>query len=247
MSRASVASLSVRVMARGLYAQLRTARDHLTAEQWELGVRRAVIGTLVVFIVLLVATAWSFSVNEQNNAIEAATREMELVAAVMADDINIHVTERPNLSAAQALARAVPSCVTDREQRILLSDATGRIIASYPEGVASGTMLDHLGTSEPLAILADKAGVMRVNLAGQEEVLATVKALNAPLGQIAIIHPMVHVLGSWHAALLRMIVLLCCTAGVLLALAGAYFWQASRARHRRPAVQPGGATASTRR
>ncbi len=230
MSRVSVGSLSAWARVKPLRARLKAARDQLTADDWELRVRRAVVATLAVFVILLIATAWSFSVGEQDHAIEAATREMELVAAVMADDINIRMAERPNGTAAEVLAHAAPSRILDREQRILLSDEAGRIVASYPENSASGRMLDHLGSSEPLAILADKAGVMRVSLTGQEEALATVKALNPPFGQIAIIHPMTHVLGSWHAVLLRMIVLLCCTAGVLSALAAAYFWQASRAR-----------------
>ncbi len=240
MSRASVASVSVRAKANELRASFRMRMEQmrsvatrlcdLTPTDLDVWVRRAVVATLVAFIVILVGIAVSFSLNEEDHIVGAAATEMELVAAVVADDINLRMAETPGLTAAQALAWAIPSRILNRGQRLLLSDASGRVIASYPDGVTGGTMLDQLGTTEPLALLAEKAGVMRVSLAGREDVLATVHALHTPLGQIAIIHSMGHVLDGWRAALLRTIVLLCCTAGVLSALACAYFWQASRAR-----------------
>ena len=230
MSRASVASVSARAKARQLYVSLRTRLDGLSTERCEPLVRRSVVATLIVFIVLLIAIAVSFSLSEEEHVIAAATTEMELVAAVVADDINLRIGEVPTLTAAQALVHALPKHIMDRGQRVLLSDASGQIVASFPDGSTRGTMLDQIGTSEPLAILAERAGVMHIVMPNGEDVLATVRALDRPLGQIAIIHPMDHVLGSWHAALLRTIVLLCCTAAVLSALACAYFWQASRAR-----------------
>ncbi len=230
MSRASVASLSARAKAKHLGASLRKRLANVTPGDLEPWVRRSVIATLAAFIILLVGIVVSFSKSEQDRVVEAASREMELVAAVVADDVNLRMTQMPKLTPAQALAHAIPSCVLGGGHRVLLSDQGGRIVASYPEGSSTGSMFDHLGTSEPLAILADKAGVMHVTLPDREDVLATVRTLAEPLGQIAVIHTMDHVLGGWHVALTRTIILLCCTAGVLSALACAYFWQASRAR-----------------
>ena len=230
MSRENVASISARAaigqtvaLMEGLLASVRTRE----LETWA---RRAVPATLAIFIVVLVTISMSFSLGEQDQVIAAAATEMELIAALVADDINVRIAQSPNQSPAQALARAVPSHALNRGQRVLMSDPSGQIIASYPDGATSGGMIDHIGTSEPLTILAEKAGVMRITLPTGEAALAIVHSLGAPLGQVAVIHPLSDVLGGWRAALLRTIILLCCTAGVLSALACAYLWQASRAR-----------------
>jgi two-component system cell cycle sensor histidine kinase PleC len=230
MSRENVASISARAaigqtvaLIKGLLASVRTRE----LETWA---RRAVPATLAIFIVVLVTISMSFSLGEQDQVIAAAATEMELIAALVADDINVRIAQLPNQSPAQTLARAVPLHALNRGQRVLMSDPSGRIVASYPDGATSGGMIDHIGTSEPLTILAEKAGVMRITLPTGEAALAIVHSLGAPFGQVAVIHPMSEILGGWRAALLRTIILLCCTAGVLSALACAYLWQASRAR-----------------
>ena len=237
MSRENVASIAARAAIRQTAASTRQfialveeLRASIRTSEVETWVRRAVPATLVIFILVLVTISVSFSLGEQDHVVTAATTEMELIAAVVADDINVRMAQSPNQPPAQALAHAVPLHALNHGQRVLLSDPSGQIIASYPDGAANGSMIDQIGTSEPLTIFAEKAGVMHMTLPNGEAVLATVHSLDAPLGQIAVIHPMSEVLGGWRAALLRTIVLLCCTAGVLSALACAYFWQASRAR-----------------
>ena len=95
---------------------------------------------------------------------------------------------------------------------------------------SNSTLNDYLGPAQPLTIFAEKAGVLRIDLADGSDALATVRTLAPPFGQVAIVYPMAAVLAEWEAASFRAAVLVICTVVVLIALAIAYFWQASRAR-----------------
>jgi two-component system cell cycle sensor histidine kinase PleC len=67
-------------------------------------------------------------------------------------------------------------------------------------------------------------------LADGSEALASVRTLDPPFGQVAIVYPIAAVLAEWEAASFRAAVLVVSTVVVLFALAFAYFWQASRAK-----------------
>src|SRR5262249_41638243 len=88
----------------------------------------------------------------------------------------------------------------------------------------------YLGPSQPLTDFAEKAGVLRINLADGGDALATVRTLDPPFGQAAIVYPLTAALSDWQAETFRSAILLIFTILFLLALAAAYFWQASRAR-----------------
>jgi two-component system cell cycle sensor histidine kinase PleC len=189
-----------------------------------------VIATLVVFILVLTTISAIFSSGDQEHVIAEAATKLELIASVISGDINLRAAQSPNRPIAGVLAQALPLRALNHGQHVFLSNATGQIIASYPDSASTGSMSDHIGASSPLSILAEKAGVLRVQLPGGGEALATVHSLNEPMGQIAVIHPLSEILFDWHQTLLRTVIILCCTAGVISALACAYFWQASRAR-----------------
>ena len=125
----------------------------------------------------------------------------------------------------------MPSRALARGQQVIVSDAAGNIASSAP-AIPSGTssLNDILGPAQPLTIFAEKAGVLRIDLADGSEALASVRTLAPPFGQAAIIYPMTAVLADWEASTFRAAVLVICTVVVLMALAMAYFWQASRAR-----------------
>src|SRR5215510_162821 len=112
-----------------------------------------------------------------------------------------------------------------------MTGAAGNIIAAVP-GLPgfNGTLNDYLGPSQPLTDFAEKAGVLRITLADGNDSLATVRTLDPPFGQVAIVYPLTAVLADWQADAFRSAILLFCTVLVLIALALAYFWQASRAR-----------------
>ena len=205
----------------------------------ELAARWAVPAMLVVFLATIVTITLTVAYDDQDRMVGAATTELELAATVVADDINVRMHDEPNMTPAAALALALPSYALSHGQEVLLSDQTGHIVAMYPATAAVqktvgaeaiGTVTDVFGTTPPMTIFAEKAGVMRIVLPSGAEVLATIRSLHEPLGQIAVVHPMESVLGDWRSAMTRTLLLLAATAAVLTALAVAYFWQATRAR-----------------
>ena len=272
MSRANVASVSARadawhcfvvfVAAKfaaakrivGRMAGRISASPHLRVIHSEHRATWAFPAVLLSFIAILCAISMTFTYDEQDRVIAAATNDIELSAAVIVADIDVQLRAAPANTPADLLAHALPLRALGRGQRVLLSDENGTIIANYPHAKTSdktndktndkswtkpagkatdrtmGTIADHLGTTQPLTILADKAGVMRILLPDGSDALATVRSLRAPFGQIAIIHPMTNVLSDWRAGFTRTIVLLCCTAFVLAALALAYLRQITKAQ-----------------
>jgi two-component system cell cycle sensor histidine kinase PleC len=235
MLRANVANAAARAEAWRILARLRTrigsprsSRDPASGmEPW---IPQAIPIILTLLIVIVTAISATFAIGDEDRVVAAATTEVELIASILSDELNLRMARMPGQAPAIALKQAIPPRALGHGQKILISDPTGHVVASYPEGVSSGTMIDHLGTSQPLTVFAAEAGVMRITLPGGQEALATVRALDEPMGQIAVIHPMSEVLRDWRLALLRTVVLLCCTGGVFLALARAYVWQATRAR-----------------
>ncbi len=194
-------------------------------------VRWGVPTALVVFLALLVTLSFSYSVAEQNKIVAGATADVELAAAVVADEIDMRLRDQPGASPASVLASALPHHALSHGQRVFLSDQTGTIIASFPDLGAAGSLTDHVGTAQPLTIFAEKAGVMRLTLPSGLQALATSHALQGPLpGLVTIIHPLDDVLDDWRTGVYRTLILLATTGAVLAALALAYFSQAAKAR-----------------
>ena len=185
---------------------------------------------MMAFLVALVAISLGFAFAERDRMIAWATTDIALVAAVVADDIDVHLREAPEQPPAAMLRDAIPNHVLGRGQRVLLTDQAGRIIASYPQASIGGAVADQVGAAAPLTVFAEKAGVMRLILADGTDALATVRSLHEPLGQVVVIHPIVDVLGVWRTTLVRTIVLLLSTMAALGGLAFAYLRQAKRAR-----------------
>ena len=108
---------------------------------------------------------------------------------------------------------------------MIVSDAAGNIIGAAPAPLSGSnvTLNDYSGPAQPLTIFAEKAGVLRIDLADGSEALASVRTLAPPFGQAAIIYPMTAVLADWEAASFRAAVLVICTVVVLIALAHRLF------------------------
>ena len=206
------------------------ARASSRPQSGERVVRWSVPAVIAVFVVALAAISLAYASVEQDRVIASATTEIALVAAVIADDVDLRLREMPEQSPAAMLAGAIPSHGLDRGQRVLLTDQAGQVIASYPLALVEGTIADQVGSAAPLTVFAEKAGVMRLTLADGTDALATARSLHQPLGQIVVVHPITAILSDWRATLVRTLALLACTAAALGALAFAYLRQAGRAR-----------------
>lgn len=243
MSRASVASSPAPAGERPIIAsgsaRLLDALDRLRAgirryrrlpRDIELVARWSVPAALVGFLAALVAISFSFTMAEQERVVAAATSDVELVASLIADDIDMRVRDNSSAKPSEALAHAIPAYALAHGQRVILSDQSGTIIASYPDTTLGGHVSDHLGAAQPLTVFAEKAGVMRLVLPDGLEALAMVRSLRPPFGQVTVIHPLTDVLGDWRSTIVRVATLIGTVSIVMLALAGAYFYQATKAR-----------------
>ena len=89
------------------------------------------------------------------------------------------------------LENALPQSATDLGRQILVMDPQGMVVAETPrEPNWIGRYIDEiLGPSQPLTTLGEKAGVLTLTLASDEEVLATVHHNLDGVGAIAVLQP----------------------------------------------------------
>ena len=243
MARANAAGVAAHAGAQPELA--RTAELHAPAlgqaatgfKSLEIWVRRGVPAMVALFIGALVATTAAMSRNSYDRAVSDALTDLELLAAVVADDLRDTLKQTPGDIEA-TLADAVPSRALARGEQVLVTNLAGDIVAAAPSALGvKGSLTDYLGAAQPLTIFAEKAGVLRINLGNGADALATVRTLRGPFGQVAIVYPMTAVVAEWRANAFRTAILLGLSALVLVALAFAYFWQASRARELRPRLR----------
>jgi two-component system cell cycle sensor histidine kinase PleC len=198
---------------------------------YEIWMRRAVPATVALFAGALAAITIISTRDAYDRAVTDAYAELELAAGVITSNLKEALRDSDGLDPAGALLQAAPSRSLVRGQQLVMTDATGNIAASLPAlSRSNSTLNDYLGPSQPLTDFAEKAGVLRINLADGKDSLATVRTLDPPFGQVAIVYPLTAVLADRQAEAFRSAVLLICTVLVLIALAIAYFWQASCAR-----------------
>ncbi len=228
MARANAASVSAYADTSERFARLLTTPAPMQAASVEAWLRWAVPVMLGVFLAMLAAVAVLQALELRDHAIDDAMSEVELLAS----------TIRANLAAdskaqSAAIEQSLPARALIHGRRILITDPFGAIIAGLPhEGAPTGSLADYLGPEQPLTTFADKAGVLLIVLADGREALATVRNLDSPLGQVAIISRADSRRSSpeWREASSRTGLLLLFCAFVILVVAGAYFWQSRRTR-----------------
>ncbi len=231
MARAETAQASARAGAmRGLAATAgRTAGLRLANH--EIWVRRAVPVLVALFAGALAAISIVSTRDAYDRALTDAYSELELTAGVITNNLKDALRNSSGRDPAASLLQAAPSRGLARGQQFAITAAEGNIIAAVPAlSGSNGTLNDYLGPSQPLTDFAEKAGVLRINLADGKDSLATVHTLDPPFGQVAIIYPLAAVLADWQAEAFRSAIFVISMVVVLIALAIAYFWQASRAR-----------------
>jgi two-component system, cell cycle sensor histidine kinase PleC len=200
----------------------------LNIEPW---LRRTIPAMIVVFIAALTSLVGLVVLEAQSRAINDAMLELDLIAAATTNDFATAIEKAAAEDPTKALVQSLPDRALSRGQRVLVSNDKGAIVAAYPPELGiGGALVDRLGLTQPLTVFAEKAGVLRINLADGTDALATVRTLKAPLGQIAFIHPVQSVLAEWRSVAFRAAVALIATILVLCSLGIAYLWQAARAR-----------------
>jgi two-component system cell cycle sensor histidine kinase PleC len=131
-----------------------------------------------------------------------------------------------------ALAMVLPSWAKAPGRRTVITDEHGTIVAASPRApdISGRKLLDILGTAQPLTTFGAAAGVMEVTTPDGQLLLATVRALPAPFGQIAVTQPRNEALSTWRADTALTVTLSATTGFIVLILGFAFHWQATRAR-----------------
>ena len=230
MARANAANVSAYAGTLQGLARALTQPGHLRAALYEPWVRRLIPLLVAVFMAVLAIGMVVQARDARDRAVADDVGDMGIVAQLAASQLDAALERRPGLDIDAELDRLLPQHALRGGRQILVSDAQGAVIASVPALPGHRPQLaDLFGPAQPLTVFADKAGVMRIDMADGEDVLAAVRQLAPPYGQIAIIHPVARLLADWRSASVRSGYLLLAIACVLVATATAYIWQTKRA------------------
>jgi two-component system cell cycle sensor histidine kinase PleC len=201
----------------------------------EPALRRAVPALIVAFLITISIGCIVVVLDQRRQALHGATSDLEAVADLVAERIYRGARNRkPNatVDAETALTQAMPSWGKGPGRRLMVTNEHGVIVASVPRDVnANGRrLLDILGPTQPLTTFAAAAGVMEVGAPNGVVLLATVRNLPAPLGQVAAIQSRNDALTTWRSDTTLTVTLSATTGFIVLILGFAFHWQATRAR-----------------
>jgi two-component system cell cycle sensor histidine kinase PleC len=198
-------------------------------------VKRLIPILIVLFVVALglmrVVALYQAHVEAQ----ASAELRLSLVAKAVVSELAqsrraLPLTEPSEILQGQ-LENALPPSATDLGRQILVMDPQGLVVAESPRGPERvGRYIDEiLGPSQPLTTLGQKAGVLKLALNPEEEVLATVHHNLDGIGAIAVLQPTTGVFAEWRRTVSREATIFVATSVVLVILGFAYHAQTARA------------------
>jgi two-component system cell cycle sensor histidine kinase PleC len=234
MARAVAASASARSDSiRGLAQSIAKPayRRLLTAEPM---LRRAVPVLIIAFLITICVGAGVQVLNQRRQTLNHLAVELLAAADIAAQRLQAHLTGNSNTDrhAAKSLGDSVPAWALTPGRQFLLSNAAGVVVAEQPahQGAVGRPLIDILGPAQALTTFGANAGVMEITMPDGTRALATVRTLDPPFGQIAIVQARSAGLSAWRSATALTITLSATTGFVVLILGFAFHWQATRAR-----------------
>jgi two-component system cell cycle sensor histidine kinase PleC len=234
MARAGAASVSARPdsikglaqsIAKPAYRRLLTAEPLL---------RRAVPVLIIAFLATICVGAVVQVLDHRRQTLDSMVMTLDAVADLAAARLTQPLeqprdaTTRPQ----EVLAHVLPPWASGASRRFLLTNADGVVLAATPafDETVGRRLIDLLGATQPLTTFGAGAGVMEITLPDDSRVLATVRMLKAPFGQLAVVQPRGDALASWRSLTTLTVTLSATTGFVVLILGFAFHWQATRAR-----------------
>ncbi|PVE25570.1 PAS domain-containing sensor histidine kinase [Microvirga sp. KLBC 81] len=203
-------------------------------EQYESLLRLAVPAVLIIFLITLAGSAWIQIRDGRRDAMLDAIQDIDIIASLSSAKLGTSralTNKRQAAAQLAALVKGMPASALSQSRSLLLMDQSGAVLAMYPQtDSAPETLAEVLGDAQPLALFADRAGVMTIRMSDGNEGIATVRSLPSSSGQIAIVQPLPHVLSGWWMRTIGHVSLLGATIMVLLGIGVAYMMQANRAR-----------------
>jgi two-component system, cell cycle sensor histidine kinase PleC len=228
-AHASLRSDSIKGLAQSLanpaYRRLLTAEPTL---------RRAVPILIVVFLVTVGIGAIIQIKDRYTQSILTALQDIETIAEIAVDQL-----ERPVESstigavdrALRGLGRAIAAKATAPERTLLLIDPAGKLIAVIPpDSPVAGQATTEILPAVRWQMAGKVSGSAEVRSADGTPILATLRQLKRPLGELVVLQPRAAALAAWHADTVLTVTLFATTGFVLLILGFAFHWQSMRAR-----------------
>src|SRR5581483_2901131 len=234
MARADVASASAHPDSiKGLAQSIANPayRRLLNAEPL---LRRSVPVLIIAFLVTICVGALVQVLDHRRQTLTHEVRSLEAVADLAAERLQ-HPRKKPVAALEQpqhVLAQTLPSWAISAGRRFILTNADGVVAAVTPatDATIGRRLIDLLGPTQPLTTFGASAGVMEITLPDSSRALATVRMLDAPFGQLAVIQSRKAALSEWRSLTTLTITLSSTTGFVVLILGFAFHWQATRAR-----------------
>jgi two-component system cell cycle sensor histidine kinase PleC len=234
MARAGAASASAhpdsikglaQSIAKPAYRRLLTAEPLL---------RRAVPVLIIAFLATICVGAVVQVLDQKRQTLDNSFLALDAVAELATERLSLPLKQgsddiaRPQ----EILNRALPVWATTGGRQFILTNADGVVMATTPAGddIVGRRLIDLLGPTQPLTTFGAGAGVLEITLPDDTRALATVRTLNPPLGQIAVIQSRDAALTNWRSLTTLTVTLSATTGFVVLILGFAFHWQATRAR-----------------
>jgi two-component system cell cycle sensor histidine kinase PleC len=152
-----------------------------------------------LILLAMMALTFEYLQAERARVLATAARELDLRASALAHRLDEALSASPALTPIDALRGILAANPDLRPSETLLADASGLVIASEPSRRLTGSTLSgHFGAGEPLTILAEKAGVLRVLTSEGEDEFASVRNLRSTAGQVAFAAPVEEALEPWR-------------------------------------------------
>jgi two-component system cell cycle sensor histidine kinase PleC len=196
--------------------------------------RRAVPVLIIAFLATICVGALVQIIDHRRQTLTSELVSLEALADLAAGRLQqplmqpADAIEKPH----QVLARSLPSWALAAGRRFVLTNADGVITAAHPnsDSTIGRRLIDLLGPTQPLTTFGAGAGVMEITLPDESRALATVRMLNVPFGQLAVIQSRDAALANWRSLTALTVTLSTTTGFVVLILGFAFHWQATRAR-----------------
>ena len=230
MVRANAATVSARADSPAQWIQILKLPRSFRLSRTTLRSARLVPFVAAFSISATVAVTYMMIRDSHDQVIADATADLTFISTVLADTVD-HSDPATLTGQEPCALSAVAEHVTRAGRRIMISDARGAIVSTFPAGVQARALLaDELGPAQPLTIMAEKAGVQTIDLHDGTQALATVRSLKPPFGHVTVVHPLTSVLADWQTTSLRAVLFVLAMTSILCIVVAAGLRQGRRAQ-----------------
>ncbi|UVK53799.1 PAS domain-containing protein [Mesorhizobium sp. AR02] len=192
--------------------------------------RRSIPALIIIFLLVIAALRVLSLMNERDDVERDAKAILTLAAGQLASSLATTSDTVPG-AIQDLLETTSRQGAMGRSHVLVITDSAFKITAVTPRSMPwQGHALDGLVEGgQPLFMFGDRAGVMEVNIGGQDW-YAAVSVAKDRKGAAAALVPQEAVFDTWRKTVSLNVTLFVLTAGVLIIILYAYFGQAARAQ-----------------